>query len=414
MGDYRLARPPLIDTTIPTSENFYTGHAVDAPEVNVHHRYAPDATGINALALTPAGHGKGSNAGIWASVLTMDSSTGGAPVARLAFHPNSRSIQDYVSKWEVEEEPLASIEPDADIWSHAVRSDIASQRLGNYVYAFASYSTAKVTEFFDFFPSRIDATQGIIIKRIGPNKSITTRLVQDCSTYGDGDDRHVIPHLGFYENKHHQFFVSDDATPFIWTTFGDISDAASGYFGFADTGSSFGTLTQNIFTARYTATGQLGAFYQNTYSATGTSFGPVLVFPWRCGNYGAPELWYFVMRGIRQKAVFDIYAARWKRHQYQRVPNLTLGDDPDFEAGTRRFPTGNPDGYAFEYDWFHKSKKVGTVGPFPNGDVWNQVEDPFGFEDSLVRWPGFRVVRDYNRIGRMQFIMANNGPRAGT
>jgi hypothetical protein len=96
------------------------------------------------------------------------------------------------------------------------------------------------------------------------------------------------------------------------------------------------------------------------------------------------------------------------------VPNLTLGDDPDFEAGTRRFPTGNPDGYAFEYDWYHKSKKVGTVGPFPNGDVWNQVEDPFGFEDSLVRWPGFRVVRDYNRIGRMQFIMANNGPRAGT
>ena len=498
-SDYRLAKPPLIDTIVPTNENFYTRRVYGLPAhtylttdtylgvqpvtwtevatrysstvtelralnpslstlnptdditdgiftqpgafgttdvftnlsnplrhyrtdpgtfpptINLNHRYAPDAGGISALALTPAGHGKGPHNGMWATVFTSDQSAGGFPAIRLAFHPQSRSIRDYVTQWEVQLDPIETIPPDAWAWSADLVADLASQRLGDYVYVFSSHRKTVVTTYDSSgtLPIRLDSAGSLTVRRIGPDGVPVTRISESFDTTDETDDwRVMIPHLGFHNGSQHQFFVSDDATPFIWTTFGDVSDngADCGYFGFADDGSgTFGSMFQNQVTGDRKVTGQLAAYYQTTSLPDGIyAFGPVLVHPWRCGNYGAPELWYFVMHGFGPKTRFDIYAAKWGRHQYQPVPNLIFDDDPFFESGQRRFPSLNPEGYAFDHDWYRPANKISSIGPFTT-DIWNQREEPA--QSGLVRYAGFRVLRDCNRVGQMHFVVTNNGPR---
>lgn len=402
-----------------------TTPAIPPPPVNFRHRYAIDAVGITSLALTPAGHGLDADNGLWALFATMDASYGGFPAMRLAFHQQSRSLQGYATRWE-EVELLAHVAPDAQAFSAFVTGGLAAQRLGNYVYVFGVSSKVTVTTTgTDGFPTRLDADTHLIVQRIGPGRSISTRYNIDCSTTGEvGDLRSLIPIPNFGQSQH-QFFVSDDATPFIWGACGDLSSRFNvipgpswegvGSFGFADSGGAdFGTFKSRQTTGSYEATGQLGAYLQvsNMPNNDVYVFGPTLVFPWRAGNYGAPELWYFVMHGSGKGAVYDIYAAKWARNQYQRIDNVTITDDTSFQAGHRRFPTRNPDGYAFDSNWYQSQNKIGRVGPFVNADVWNQQEQESPDSDQ-IRWPGFRVLRDANRIGQMQFVMANTGPLIG-
>lgn len=263
--------------------------------------------------------------------------------------------------------------------------------------------------------------QRMKIVRIHPDHTVETRFDHAShesviSDYAQGN--------GGLTNLYHDLFVSDDATPFIWQTFGDVSglyglsfaDQHSyyrgvGYWGFPDDGTN---QTGGYIKDGGQLFGYTGAYFQQIFLPDGIfAFGPVLVHPWRAGPHGAPELWYFVMNGDGEHATYDIYAAQWGRGNFHRPVGTFhyVENDDDYNNQTRHYPTKNPDGYAFDSNWYRPANYHGRIGPFPNLKVWNRMTGTREL-DSIV-FPVFKVLRDPHRLGQNHVTVVNGGPLGG-
>lgn len=422
----QLAKPPVIDTDIPTSEQFYSrtvSGTPHAPDVNFEHRYGRAAPGITGMDLAPAGHGP-SGQGLYAFVGTQDSSIAGIPALRGAFHPRALKAQDYTTGWQ--HVPIAlSLPPDRLAQFTRTYGRVASQRLGNWVYFFGWVSDYRPTVLGAFGePVRYDTIGHFGIYKLGASGAVTTVVETTIST--DGEDPAVgnslVPLRGLdsvdglpqHSGGRCSFFVSDDAAPFIWHTAGDISsllaspDTPVWSTGFAD-GLALGTWKRTTSGATL-VTGQVGAYLQKAVLPAGQyGFGPYLVFPWGAGHHGPPEQWYFIQRG---PAIFDIYRARWLRGQLQRYADVQHIDDPDYINGTRQFPTLNPGGFAFEHNWYRPANKVSTFGPLPGVAVHNPLIGPV--VDGQIVFPYFSVLRDRRRVGNLHLVLADGSPVTGS
>lgn len=416
----QLAKPPIIDSDIATSEQFYS-HSVSgiphAPNVNFQHRYGRAAPGITGMDLAPAGHGPNGQ-GLYAFVATQDSSIGGIPALRGAFHPRALKAEDYTTGWQ--HIPInLSLPPDRTARFTRTYGRVASQRLGSWVYFFGWVSAYRPTVLGVLGePVRYDTTGRFGIYRIGP-AGVETILETTISTDGEdaGSGNSLVPLRGLDSidglpqdgGGRCSFFVSDDATPFIWHTAGDISSLANSdnpvwSTGFAH-GSPLGTWKRTTAGANL-VTGQLGAYLQKAALPAGQyGFGPYLVFPWGAGNYGPPEQWFFLQRG---PATFDIYRARWLRAQMQRYTEVQVVDDPDYTNQSRQFPALNPSGFAFEHNWYRSANRVGTLGPVPGVAVHNPLVD--ASSNGQIVFPYFSVLRDRRRVGNLHLVLADGSP----
>lgn len=410
---------------------YYTTLAAQpAPRVNFQQRYAPSSPGILGMDRTPAGHGPDKQ-GIFAWVATQDSSLNGILCLRAAFHPAARMPQDYATGWQAVNGVALSLPPDNigfGTLGYRTYGRVASQRLGDWVYMFgytrrqiiSAYGPPDITGLRE--PSRLDNIGKLVIYKVGPAGPVAV-VQQDVSTVGEDPVEGVsliplpgletIPTENLEMGGHCSFFVSDDATPFIWHTGGDISDQATNSsaavwsLGFADNGTGLGSWRQDQYGITHVA-GQVGAYLQKVSLPSGRyGFGPYLVFPWTAGNYGPPEQWFFILRGA---STFDIYRARWLRGQHVRYLDVHLSDDAAFDTGERQYPALNPEGWAFEKSWFSPAHKVGTVGPIHGVKVYNPVTDVVGYDDSQIRFPYFAVLRDAKRVGQLHLVLGDGHP----
>lgn len=139
--------------------------------------------------------------------------------------------------------------------------------------------------------------------------------------------------------------------------------------------------------------------------------GPFLSFPWRQGRTGPPELWWIVpeLNEIGERTGRNlIYAAKWKVGQWRHPGgDWELWDD-DHGPGLGANGYGmegtlpgdglgyNPQGIAFEHDWFDDAHIVGILPPFR------------GLSRTGILPTYFRFHRDRLVNGRM-WIMASRG-----
>lgn len=422
-----IANPPIFDTDVPTSENYFT-HTIGAstggaiPAHNFTHPYAQQNPGFIAQDNAPLGHGQNGQ-GIYGLTFTKDDSYYGYYALRLAFHKQSGNVIDYQTGWRVSDPALASTTPSSGAFDYRTYGNLAAQRLGDYVYVITwnSTRTGSMPDGFGF-PTRFDTNGNFKIFKVGPSGNPTTVLNQTISTVSEdpaiGITQCPLPGLisgyGAGSGSRTELFVSDDATPFIWHTSGDISNLWVGgnpvwTCAFQESGGSPGSWKDSN-DGKHHLTGQIGAYAQQSHLPAGQyGFGPYLVHPWSAGNYGPPEQWYFICRGAGKQCAFDIYRSVWARGQYVRDSSIVLADDSAFMANSRQYPAGNPDGWAFDHDWYQASKKVGTCGPFPDADVLNRA-DAHG--NSIV-YPYFRVLRDRKRIGQLHIVFGDGKPISG-
>lgn len=409
---------------------YITAPAQPAPRLNFQQRYAPSSPGILGMDRAPVGHGP-ANQGIYAWVATQDASLDGILCLRGAFHPPALKPQDYATGWQpVSGVTLALPSDDSGLGVLSFRTygRVASQRLGNWVYMFG-YTRKQVISAYGppdhtglRQPSRLDNIGKLVIYKIGPDGPVPV-LQEDVTTVGEDpvEGSSLVPLPGLETiataslelGGHCSFFVSDDLTPFIWHTGGDISDQATDNsavawsVGFADNGMGLGSWKRDEQAITH-VTGQLGAYLQKAVLPAGEyGFGPYLVFPWTAGHYGPPEQWYFILRGA---STFDVYRARWLRGQHVRYADVTLPDDPDFNIDARQYPTLNPEGWAFEKSWFSPAHKVGVIGPVSGVDVYNPATATAAYDGTQMRFPYFAVLRDPKRIGQLHLILGDGAP----
>lgn len=400
-----MTTPPIFDTDVPSNENFYVDRTNGRTKAGrgYRRRYSDNHLGIVAMEQAPIGHGQTSQ-GIWIAHLTQDATRG--PALRLGYHPHAGTSQGLSSRWMHYDEIIAQNVEQQFSGNKRVFAALAGQRLGNYLYVmtYASQSYNGIT------------TGTCKVLRYGPN-GVDTRYQQSTNSAHDdvappscplpGLDRPydfaINPASGYSET-----FVSDDATPFLWHTSGNVSRTPAWVVAFRDDGSTLGTRGVEVGSdyAPVHFTGQVGAYAQIYAPLEGKqTFGPYLVFPWAAGHHGPPQLWWLVQVG-RYGSTFDVYRSTWKANNYRRSSSIVLEDDPEYANSLRRYPTGNPTGLAFDHDWYQRTNKVGRVGPFPGAQINNFDADdnpPAG----LIQNPFFRILREPNRIGQLHIVLVN-------
>lgn len=171
-----------------------------------------------------------------------------------------------------------------------------------------------------------------------------------------------------------EFFVSDDANPFIWHVTGSFRSLSNGddlqqgsfMFGVIEDGSPNGTYVfrgdnydGNPYSANYGTytgpgtgyhfTGKAASFRQKYSIPRGQwGHGPFLVDPWKSGYYNPPEMWFYIQEFDRRGLVtgrYKIYRSQWKKGQYKRYDNPR----PEAPLGYQTviaYYTGYEEGYA--------------------------------------------------------------------
>lgn len=469
-----LPDPPNIITDIPTTEAYIEG----IPGYNHPYTYGTTlgANGLRCLDSLPNGFGiPGYGKGIILCYAgNDDGEIWGGPILRVAYHKPTGKIEDYRTGWTVPPEIL--IAPGAGNFGEGrVAGVVASQRQGEFSYIFGWGGTEYSEGFATWKMSRGEYVQvvdseGFYLSDFNPSLHVNA------------------------ENA--QFFVSDDDNPFIWHTWGDIQSNGQGFVtGFQEDGTTFGTeryigdqSDEDPFSAcygmytgpgvGYVFTGKTGAFKNKVLSPPGVyAHGPSFAFPWRCGDYGAPELWFLVTEFDtygKTTGRYKIYRSTWGKGNYVRYDNpaptkplgyiygiahytgyeqgyyqpvdpttfnyhpdrarsfeeipIQLSDDPAYNLGPNAeggtmYPKLNPEGYGFELHWYNHAHYVGTIGPFPNGAVYNPLQTPtanaqnsansavvngYSTQSPLNRIY-FRVMRDKKRRGVLHMVLGDYG-----
>lgn len=178
-----------------------------------------------------------------------------------------------------------------------------------------------------------------------------------------------------FDVQNGQFFVSDDANPFIWHIRGgyrslaDGNDAQQGsfMFGIIDDGSPIGSYRfygdntggnpyENSYGlyvgpgSGYHFTGKSASFQQKYSIPRGEwGYGPYFVQPWRTGSYNPAEMWFYLLEFDRRGFVtgrIKIYRSSWKQGTYKRYdnprPDQPLGYWTAIYGRSGLTPDGNP------------------------------------------------------------------------
>lgn len=405
----RLANPPILLTDITT--NVYFSEAVN-DGTGYRKRYINADDGIwDAVVIPRSFEQTGFIGGLVAgNILSGDVSTFSA------IHMHQRALAtDYKRGWNyVNESAFGTYR--GNFGEGRAEIALAAQREGNGVYLLQHVSTeyAETTRVAALTrPEFVDTIyqKGFYLSDFGP---------------------------AFRVNYDSDFFVSDDENPFFWAVEG-VNTGVATTVGFVADGTDLGVTRmdydhtdQNPYSALYGvyvspgsgfhSSGTCSNFRQKYPFPRGVAgYGPFLSFPWRCGTYGAPELFFYVpeydSNGYTTGRI-KIFRSEWKRGAWKRYDNprpdkplsyqtqiayytgyqtgypvtvpggpavynfhpdrsrsfeeipYIIDDDPAYNAGPHapngtRFPKGNPAGFAFDHRWYKTTNHVGTVGPFP-------------------------------------------------
>lgn len=434
-----LANPPLIDTDLPTSDVYYN----QTPRFFNNGSIAGDTAGNDtsrpistyfgtsamiSMANVPNSFAKNTHRkGIIGAFLTLGYD--GSISTRLAMHQPTGSVKGFTTGWDVIPGVGDTIgAQDANI-SYVIDARVASQRQGEFAYAFNYLHRAGLFTTTDVITvskvTRDEYVQFVALAGGGQT------LVTGNNTAG------TIPVISVIDG---QFFVSDEAEPFIWNVAGSIQsggtvkmsgfrDDSSGNIGYYYT--YYDGNAKKYLSYWY---GQSTAFYQEfTAPADVHGFGPYIVHPWSAGNYNPPELWYFIKEytptGFETTGRFKIYRSRWTKGVYTKPASVTFADDDDFKNGVTQFPKLNPLGYGWETDVFNDEHLVGIVGPFSGMTVYNEKSNylatqqnanntgapigtppnnPGGSQRRIMPF-GFTVVRDKKRYNTMHIVALDGG-----
>ena len=379
-----LNRPPLIQTDLATSENFYTGTVTGvapdhpAPRINTHRRFAqPGAAlgiGIVSLAAVPAQFADAQyRDGLIALVRTRDHSCGGGGAIRAFIHAPAGRPAGYRNGWvPLPDAVLARTNTTAVNPVPAAFGQVVSQRSGTRSYLVLRDDT----------DLRILRVRGAAA--IDPVHEIIGGL--DTSWFVDNVDNGT---------DGGQLFVSDETQdPHIWLL-------SPGYHAIYDTDflaelapevgvqgqGAIGPQAYRDLAVTVVRDHQSGAPPGNTIS--GFINGPI---GW--GEFGPvngpPELWYLVPGSA---GMFTIYRSRWGAGHWVRQAGYSLYDDAAWTSNATRYPALNPEGYAFDPNWLSDANRVGKVGPF--------VLDPAYRGRTYVR-----IHPDLRRTGVLHLILS--------
>jgi hypothetical protein len=433
-----LANAPLIDTDIPTSDvylnqapTYYnSGGVAGLPAGNdMQRRYffgGGSSTAMISMDNVPAGFGiNASQKGIAGIYVSRDYSSG--TTLRMVIHKPIPDVKGFITNWDEIPGVSLYIPPGNANISNYGAGVVASQRQGQYVYAFMYY--ARLGVFSDSFSTNV--------YKVSRDEYVQSVGIAGGSQALDGHNTDATEPI-ITVNNGGQFFVSDEEQPFIWNISGSIAFGGTAQMtGFrdddsGDIGSYYSQYDGSTGNRNYYYYGQSAAFLQRfALPSDMYGYGPYLVHPWASGSYDPPELWFFITEfdasGFRTTGRFRIYRSRWKKGVYKAPNGVNLGDDPDYMSGKTSFPKLNPRGYGWETDIWDDNHLVGVVGPFDmtvynpkkhalatiqNSTVHNG--NPIGSNQGLPF--GFKVVRDHKRYGTLHVIAMDGGtyPSNGT
>lgn len=437
-----LANAPLIVTDIPTSDvyvnqtvPFYQNGEVaggqSGNDLNRRYYYGNAGTVMLAMDNVPNSFGRDdSQKGIIGIVATFGYD--GQVTLRTVMHKPTSNVKSFITGWDLISGAEVTISGGNANVSFAAAANVASQRQGEYAYAFMYYAR------YGLFTDTLQTT----VYKITRDEYIQVAATSGGDQVLDGwNTDATIPAIQVQNGG--QFFVSDEEEPFIWNISGSIAFGGTATMtGFRDDNSqnvgSYYTRYNNA-TARtdYYYYGQSSAYLQTmTLPKNVYGYGPYIVHPWSSGNYSPPELWFFVQEfddtGFRATGRFRIYRSRWKKGAYKKPPNVFLADDDDFTSGRRPYPTLNPYGYAWETEVINDEHYLGVIGPFDgigvynpqssivatlqnkdNGSVGSPLGAPTNFYNGTTSFStppfGFTVVRDKKRQGTLHIVAMDGG-----
>lgn len=389
----------VVDTNVPTSENFYTGTVV-GPRWNVRRRYGLSGGWIALAPIPPTFRTKRLANGVMGYVAAMninnDHGVSGPHAVHLYAH-GLATAQQHRTGW-------SSLGHTVHGGRSALIADVptanlAAQRYGPHVIGVINSS---VTD---------EGVAPFVRTTVLDAPSVDFALYPNAQPAAAGGYSSPVSAQDLY--------VSDAADPFIWSYEG--FSPWRNYVEFTgfrlSQANALGTnrtiVTPDSVFHRH-RTGPTGAYRCRVGLPAEVAFPvpPQLVKPWSTDASEPPEVWFFVPEVLQLPVVGNvasgdkvtgrlaIYRARWRagqrvRANFSNAPFGTpeveaLDDDPAFTDGRRRHPRLNPGGWAFERNWHDAAHLVGVAGPFT-----------FNAPDLRIR-----VERDRQRYGvlHMTFV----------
>jgi hypothetical protein len=420
MPSDHLADPPMIITDIPTNEKYgipYTYYTTD----NSNHAVYVDGDftdkyfggldnepgSVMDVCLIPNGiQDSKLRHGVIAVVRTYEQGTsfGGLIYSKVMMHRGGTKLSDYATGWV--EVPGTRIGTGTGNFGFIViNSNCFSQRQGEYGYAVMQINQDYGSYNIGYKFSRSEFTQ------VWYQESFYLADFGPIFDFSDAAD----------------WFVSDDADPFLWHIWGGShrrlnngDDTAQGtqVMGFVDDGTPLGSYIyrgdntgQDPYSSSYGIylspgtgfhfTGKTGAFRQKYAIPAGQwGHGPFFVHPWESGSYDPPELWFFIQEYDHRGFVtgrYKIYRSKWKRGVYKRYdnprPEAPLNFQPVIFDPNSPTATSPPPGGAAAYN-FHSDGRNRTfeelpvtldddpaynLGPHQSGGTRFPKLNPFGY-----------------------------------
>jgi hypothetical protein len=408
-----MTYPPILTTDLPIND-------FDAAMNNLY-SFGGDGTNFTlGVIRTPLGFREADYAGGLCVMFRLKYPSGAHETRDLfnfGFHKPATNVKGYAAGWTV----LSA--PDAGPTYVGV---MGAQRRGEWVYGIAQQS----------FQGGQRRTQ--FVDRMNSYK-IRERRVHDDATYyeGLGGAASGATTDSFMPAENMDLFVSDHAEPELYylSEFGagkttDVNGLPMAYHWVAEDQRGFGSGSTDPFYPTERFKYEFWHTYQEMdgIGPANTQF-PSLVFPWRCGDYLAPEMWFFVPE-MSQSSTYTgrlkIYRSVYRPGQWKfergpvRMTSRWLAGDRRLKinGGTVNAQPGdlvgrftymdtaevrNPTASAYDTTWFQDANLVGVIGPF-RGAIWGPERNSANGYDRV-----FRVVRDPRRKDRLHLAMFQKG-----
>lgn len=361
-----LQDPPMIITNIPTNEAYqkpfsYTGYG-NTPSGyqtyvgNSKDKYLPsiDSQSMDVFDICLVPNSIADRKLVHGIVAVVQTYTpgiayGGTMNAKVMVHRPAGSLAGYAKDWVEVPGTFVSIGT-GNFGFNYMQARCFAQRQGEYVYA--------------IMQANADYGEGVIGFKF--NRSEFNQVWHQESFY-------LSDYSPLFDLEG-EFFVSDDANPFIWHVTGSYRTLQDGnnlqqgsfMFGVIEDGSPNGTYVfrgdnydQDPYSANYGTytgpgtgyhfTGKAASFRQKYSIPRGEwGHGPYLVDPWKAGFYNPPEMWFYLQEYDRRGLVtgrYKIYRSQWKKGQYKRYDNPRPEAPLSYQTVIAYY-TGYENGYA--------------------------------------------------------------------
>lgn len=380
-----LAFPPVLTTNLPTTSTSAVRNHIQAC-IRIPNGFL-DAEYANGLA-------------VMFRVFGGDVGEDTRDRYNFALHKPVKSLTAYASGWKIIDAPY---EGPTDFGL------MGAQRRGQYIYGVGGQNTTGSGAFRYQFVDRFHGSYG------------RERRQHDNSVYfeGLGGAASGAPTDSFVYASNAEMFVSDHEPPLVWWLSGNtvgraIDDGTPWAWHWkSEDQRGFGSGDDSL---PYYETHHFRFPFWHTwqdYEAPEHALPPALVHPWSVGDYGDPQMWWFLPERLATGEFtgrLDIYRAEWKTNQYRADrgwvllgPRWVSGDPRitgdihvgDLVAGraTQTDTSTNTTGLAFEHNW--QDHYVGTVGPFRGANFT-------GAATYVVK-----VIRDPRRTKRLILVMSS-------